>query len=77
MCIRDSLTEMQIGPYLDLRHWWEYVYGKEFFDELVYAILDVPGPVYSNPRENEELEYFCTQAEHASESTLGKAVEIV
>ena len=37
---------MQIGPYLDLRHWWEYVYGKEFFDELVNAILDVP--VYAN-----------------------------
>ena len=47
---------MQIGPYLDLRHWWEYEYGTEYFDELVKEILKA----YLDPRLNEE--YFCIES---------------
>ena len=48
---------MQIGPYLKLRHWLEYVYGTEYFDKLIEEVLKV----YADPRLNNE--YFCTEAD--------------
>lgn len=32
---------MQIGPYLWIRHWLEYEYGKEYFDALKEQIAEV------------------------------------
>jgi hypothetical protein len=46
---------MQIGPYLWIRHWLEYEYGKEYFD----ALLEEVTSVHADPRTNEE--YFCSE----------------
>merc|ERR1712167_181941 len=35
------LSEMQIGPYLWIRHWLEYEYGEEYFDALLKEVLSV------------------------------------
>ena len=34
------LSEMQIGPYLWIRHWLEYEYGKEYHDFDASALLE-------------------------------------
>ena len=49
------ISEMQIGPYLWVRHWLEYEYGKEYFD----ALLEEVTSVHADPRTNEE--YFCSE----------------
>ena len=49
------LSEMQIGPYLGVRHWLEYEYGKEYFDALLEEVISV----HADPRTNEE--YFCSE----------------
>ena len=46
---------MQIGPYLWVRHWLEYEYGKEYFDALLEEVISV----HADPRTNEE--YFCSE----------------
>ena len=49
------LSEMQIGPYLWIRHWLEYEYGKEYFDALLKEVISV----HAESRTNEE--YFCSE----------------
>ena len=49
------ISEMQIGPYLWIRHWLEYEYGKEYFDALLEEVISV----HAESRTNEE--YFCSE----------------
>ena len=49
------ISEMKIGPYLWIRHWLEYEYGKEYFDALLEEVISV----HADPRTNEE--YFCSE----------------
>ena len=35
------ISEMKIGPYLWIRHWLEYEYGKEYFDALLEEVISV------------------------------------
>ena len=51
---------MQIGPYLWIRHWLEYEYGKEYFDALLKEVISV----HADPRTNEE--YFCSELNNGS-----------